>query len=78
MVGTALPFVGLFWLIRRVPVSVIGTIPVVDTVIAIALGSLVLGESFSPRILAGGALILVGVLLAAAPARPRASWNAAA
>lgn len=69
VVGTALPFVGLFWLIRRVPVAVIGTIPVVDTVIAVALGSLVLGESLSPRILAGGALILTGVLLAAIPRR---------
>lgn len=69
ILGTALPFAGLFWLIHRVPMSVIGTIPVVDTVIAVALGSVVLGESFSPRILAGGALILVGVLLAAAPVR---------
>ena len=67
--GTALPFVGLFWLIRRVPVAVIGTIPVVDTVIAVALGSLVLGETFSPRVLAGGGFILAGVLLAASPAR---------
>jgi drug/metabolite transporter (DMT)-like permease len=78
VIGTALPFVGLFWLIRRVPVSVIGTIPVVDTVIAIVLGSLVLGESLSPRILAGGALILLGVLLAAAPLRPASPDRAAA
>jgi len=63
--GTALPFAGLFWLLHRVPVSVIGTIPVVDTVIAVVLGSLVLGESLSPRVLAGAALILVAVLLAA-------------
>lgn len=67
VIGTALPFVGLFWLIRRVPVAVIGTIPVVDTIVAIVLGSLVLGESLSPRILAGGALILLGVVLAAVP-----------
>ena len=67
--GTALPFVGLFWLLRRVPVAIIGTIPVVDTVIAVALGSLVLGETLSPRILVGGLFILVGVLLAASPAR---------
>jgi drug/metabolite transporter (DMT)-like permease len=70
--GTALPFAGLFWLIHRVPMSVIGTIPVVDTVIAVVLGGLVLGESFSPRILGGAVLILVGVLLAAAPRRGRA------
>ena len=68
IIGTALPFVGLFWLLRRVPVAVIGTIPVVDTVIAVVLGNLVLGETVSRRILGGGALILVGVLLAAAPA----------
>lgn len=68
--GTVLPFAGLFWLLHRVPVSVIGTIPVVDTVIAVVLGSLVLGETFSLRVLAGAALILVAVLLAAAPSRP--------
>ena len=72
ILGTALPFAGLFWLIARVPVSVIGTIPVVDTVIAVALGSLLLGESFSPRALAGAGLILAAVLLAAAPMRRRA------
>ncbi len=69
IVGTALPFVGLFWLIRRVPVSVIGTIPVVDTMIAILLGSLVLHEALSPRVLVGGVLILGGVLLASSPTR---------
>ncbi len=62
--GTVLPFAGLFWLIHRVPVSVIGTIPIVDTVIAVILGNLILHESFSPRVLAGAALILGAVLLA--------------
>jgi drug/metabolite transporter (DMT)-like permease len=61
--GTALPFAGLFWLIKRVPIAVIGTIPVVDTVIAVALGAAVLGETLSPRLLAGGVLILIAVLL---------------
>ena len=64
ILGTALPFAGLFWLLHRVPMSVIGTIPVVDTVIAVALGNLILAESFAPRVLAGAALILVAVLLA--------------
>ncbi|MEP6995967.1 MAG: EamA family transporter, partial [Acidobacteriota bacterium] len=70
--GTALPFVGLFWLIPRVPVSVIGMIPVVDTVIAVLLGSLVLGEVVSVRVAAGAAFILLGVLLAAVPSRAAA------
>ena len=68
--GTALTFAGLFWLIPRVPVAVIGTIPLVDTFIAVVLGSLVLGERLSPRVFAGGALILAGVVLSAKPARP--------
>jgi len=62
--GTALTFVGLFWLIKRVPVSIIGTIPLVDTLIAVVLGGLVLGEKLPVRTLVGGALILVGVFLA--------------
>ena len=64
ILGTALPFAGLFWLLRRVPMSVIGTIPIVDTVIAVALGSVVLGESLSLRMLGGTALILGAILLA--------------
>ena len=78
IVGTALPFVGLFWLLRRVPVAVIGTIPVVDTVIAVVLGNVVLGETLSPRILGGGALILLGVLLAAIPAAAPTARKSAA
>lgn len=62
--GTAMTFVGLFWLIPRVPVAVIGTIPLVDTLVAVALGALVLNERLPARVLAGGALILVGVVFA--------------
>ena len=68
--GTALTFAGLFWLIPKVPVAIIGTIPLVDTLIAVVLGNLVLHEKLSLRILAGGALILAGVLLAASNRRP--------
>jgi drug/metabolite transporter (DMT)-like permease len=63
--GTVLTFVGLFWLVRRVPVSVIGTIPLVDTLIAVVLGAIFLSEAFPARVLAGGVLILAGVTLAA-------------
>ena len=62
--GTALTFVGLFWLIPKVPVAVVGTIPLVDTFVAVLLGNLVLKETLSLRILAGGALILAGVVFA--------------
>jgi drug/metabolite transporter (DMT)-like permease len=62
--GTAVAFAGLFWLIPRVPVAVIGTIPLTDTVVAVVLGALILGERLSTLTLAGGGLILAGVLLA--------------
>ncbi len=69
--GTALTFAALFWLVPRVPMSVIGTIPLVDTVIAVILGAILLGESLPLRVLGGGALILVGVVLATmAPTAP--------
>jgi drug/metabolite transporter (DMT)-like permease len=71
--GTALTFVGLFWLIKRVPVSIIGTIPLVDTLIAVVLGAIVLGETFPLRTLVGGALILVGVFLVTRGGRSQAA-----
>jgi len=71
--GTALTFVGLFWLIKRVPVSIIGTIPLVDTLIAVVLGAIVLGEKLPARTLAGGALILTGVFLTARGTRAEAA-----
>jgi drug/metabolite transporter (DMT)-like permease len=68
--GTAVTFAGLFWLIPRVPVAVIGTIPLVDTLLAVLLGGLVLHERLSARILLGGILILFGVVLSASARRP--------
>lgn len=65
--GTAMTFAGLFWLIPRVPVAVIGTIPLVDMVVATLLGAAILGETLSARVFAGAALILAGVSLAARP-----------
>ncbi|MEO8191863.1 MAG: EamA family transporter [Acidobacteriota bacterium] len=61
--GTVLTFVGLFWLVRRVPVAVIGTIPLVDMLIAVLLGAVFLGEALPARVLFGGVLILAGVIL---------------
>jgi len=43
---------------------VIGAIPVIDTVIAVALGSAVLHEPLGGRFLLGGAMVLGGAALA--------------
>jgi drug/metabolite transporter (DMT)-like permease len=71
VLGTAVAFVALFWLVPRVPVAVIGSIPLVDTLIAVLLGAIVLGETLSARIFAGGAMIFGGVLLATRTAPSR-------
>jgi drug/metabolite transporter (DMT)-like permease len=74
--GTALTFVGLFWLIKRVPISVVSTIPLVDTVIAVVLGAVFLDERLPARTLFGGALILLGVVLAARRSRSEVAAGA--
>jgi drug/metabolite transporter (DMT)-like permease len=74
--GTAITFAGLFWLIKRVPISVVSTIPLVDTFIAVLLGALILGERLPARALAGGALILTGVFLATRGGRTEAAAGA--
>ncbi|MGH9440784.1 MAG: DMT family transporter [Thermoanaerobaculia bacterium] len=62
--GTVIAFLALLWLIPRVPMATIGVIPLIDTLIAVLLGILVLGEPFGWRIFAGGAMILGGAALA--------------
>lgn len=59
---TAMTFAGLFWLIPRVPVAVVGTIPLGETLVAVGLGAVALGEKLSARVLVGGLFILAGVL----------------
>jgi drug/metabolite transporter (DMT)-like permease len=59
---TAMTFAGLFWLIPRVPVAVVGTIPLGETLVAVGLGAVALGEKLSARVLIGGLFILAGVL----------------
>ncbi len=64
LLGTVIAFLALLWLIPRVPMASIGAIPLIDTLIAVALGAAVLREPVGWRLLAGGALILAGAALA--------------
>jgi drug/metabolite transporter (DMT)-like permease len=62
--GTALPYLALFWLLGRIPVSAIGAIPLLDTTIAVTLGALVLHEPIGWNLVGGGAMVLAGAALA--------------
>jgi drug/metabolite transporter (DMT)-like permease len=61
--GTVIAFLALFWLIPRVPMATVGVIPVIDTLVAVALGALVLKEPVGGRLWAGGAMILAGAAI---------------
>jgi drug/metabolite transporter (DMT)-like permease len=57
--GTVLTYVGLYWLLPRVSLVAVGTIPLVDTTVALTLGTLVAGERLTGPMLAGAALVLL-------------------
>ncbi len=65
--GTALTYLGLYWLIPRVPVSAIGALPLLDTTVAVTLGALVLHEPVGWNLALGGGMVLAAAGLAARP-----------
>ncbi|HYO71044.1 MAG TPA: EamA family transporter [Archangium sp.] len=70
--ATALTYQLLFWLLARVPLAVIGAMPLLDTLVAVLLGVVMLGERVDASLLVGGVLILSGAVLATLPAAPAA------
>jgi len=57
--GTALTYIGLYWLVPRVPIAAIGAIPLLDTT-----GALWLAEPITWHLAAGGAMVLAATGLA--------------
>lgn len=66
--GTALTYLGLYWLIPRVPIAAIGALPLLDTTVAVFLGAAFLAEPLSWNMAAGGALVLIAAAIASRPA----------
>lgn len=61
---TAVCYLLLFWLLPRIPMAAIGTIPLLDTTVAVILGTLVLHERAGLTLLFGGAMVLVSAAFA--------------
>ncbi len=61
---TSVCYLLLFWLLPRVPMAAIGSIPLLDTTVAVILGTLVLHERIGPTLLFGGAMVLVSAAFA--------------
>jgi len=76
LLGSALAFVLLYWLIQRMQVTRTMLIPLLSTLFAVALGIVVLGEAFSVRVVIGGLGVLGGLVMAAGGrAPPRRKWS---
>ncbi len=61
IIGSALTFLLLYWLLPRMPVNNLQTISLITPPGAVAFGWLLGGETFSLWSLVGGALVLAGV-----------------
>jgi drug/metabolite transporter (DMT)-like permease len=61
--GSLLGFTAFAYCLNELPASTVGTYAYVNPVVAVLLGSLVLGEPVSAGLVSGGVLILLAVLL---------------
>jgi drug/metabolite transporter (DMT)-like permease len=68
--GSLVAFTAFAYCLNELPVTTVGTYAYVNPVVAVALGSAVLGEPLSMAMAAGGALILLAVVIATTGRRP--------
>jgi drug/metabolite transporter (DMT)-like permease len=63
LIGTFMPVVLYYWLIRHVTVTYSTIIGYIVPLVAVGIGAMVLGEQIQSGIVIGGGLILVGVVV---------------
>jgi drug/metabolite transporter (DMT)-like permease len=69
--GSILAFTAYGYALANAPLSLVGTYAYVNPVVAVFLGWLILSESITTVVVAGGALVVVGVALVVSAERPR-------
>jgi len=52
-----------YWLLQRLPISVVSTSGLITTLVAVIASALILGEALTPFLIAGGLMTLSGVAL---------------
>jgi drug/metabolite transporter (DMT)-like permease len=62
--GSGLTYLGLYWLLPRIPIGALAVIPLIDTTVAVFLGAAVLGEPVGWSMAAGGTMVLAAAVLA--------------
>ena len=63
VVGSLVGFTAFAYCLNELPATTVGTYAYVNPVVAVFLGWLILGESLTPGLLVGGALIVLSVVL---------------
>jgi drug/metabolite transporter (DMT)-like permease len=63
VVGSAFAFAALYWLFTQMEVTKVSLFSFITPIVAVILGSLLLGERVGPNIAVGGSFILIGVVL---------------
>jgi drug/metabolite transporter (DMT)-like permease len=66
--GSIIGFAAFSYALRHLPVAIVSLHTFVNPVIAVALGTLVLGEPFHARMLIAAAIILIGIVIVGPPA----------
>jgi drug/metabolite transporter (DMT)-like permease len=61
--GSTIAYTAYVYAIQHLPISTVSLYAYVNPLIAVALGSLLLGEPFSPRVLVAGAMVLAGTAI---------------
>jgi drug/metabolite transporter (DMT)-like permease len=67
LIGSAVPFALYFWLLKHQPATRLALINYATPVVAVAVGSLFLGEPVTARVVLGTALVIAGVGIAVRP-----------
>ena len=62
-IGSMLAYTSYAWLLRNAPLSLVGTYAYVNPVVAVALGTLFLGETLSARTILAAVIILAAVAI---------------
>jgi drug/metabolite transporter (DMT)-like permease len=62
-IGSMVAYTSYAWLLRNAPLSLVGTYAYVNPVVAVALGTVFLGETLSFRTIVASAIILVAVAI---------------
>jgi drug/metabolite transporter (DMT)-like permease len=71
VMGSVVAFSAYVWLLHHAPISLVATYAYVNPVIAVLLGALILNEPITAAVVAGGAVIVLGVILVVSKERER-------